>query len=117
MVAWDLALVFRHEAVPLGARADQAHLPHQHVPELGELVEAGRAQQPPDAGDARVPWLRVEVSRSGLDPHRPELEQLERDPVPADPGLREEDGPAVVELDRHGRPGRSAARKEQANDR
>src|SRR5436190_4459288 len=36
-----------------GARADQAHVPLEHVEELRDLVEARDPQQPPDAGDAR----------------------------------------------------------------
>ena len=39
---------------PLGARADQAHLAAQHVPELRQLVEPRLAQEPADPRDARV---------------------------------------------------------------
>lgn len=38
----------------VGAWAYDRHIPNEHIPELGELVEVGAAQNPTDAGDAGV---------------------------------------------------------------
>ena len=38
----------------MGARADQAHVSFEHVPELGQFVEAVVAEEVADAGDARI---------------------------------------------------------------
>lgn len=37
-----------------GARPDQAHVTHEHVPELGQLVQAGLADEAAELGDAGV---------------------------------------------------------------
>ena len=49
---------------PLGPRADQAHLTHEHVDELGHLVEARPTQDAADPRDARVVLLGDD--RSGV---------------------------------------------------
>ncbi len=78
------------------ARADEAHLAAQHVPQLGQLVDRGLAQQVADARDARVA-LVDRVARAlgvGVDDHRAQLQHLERLAVAADALLAEEDRPA-----------------------
>src|SRR5919202_85875 len=70
------------------ARADEAHLALEDVPELRELVEARDPQQTPDARDPRVVIeqepVRVAAQRGELllallrpDDHRAELDELE----------------------------------------
>jgi hypothetical protein len=69
------------------SRAYQAHLAAQDIEELRQLVDAGRADDPPDARDARI------VSRRGVRPglaavaHRPELEHPEQLVAAPDAGL------------------------------
>ena len=36
------------------ARADERHVPHQDIQELGQLIETGSAQETADGGDARI---------------------------------------------------------------
>jgi len=36
------------------ARPDQAHVPPEHVPQLGKLVQAEPAEQPAQGRDARI---------------------------------------------------------------
>ncbi len=73
------------------ARADEAHLALEHVPELRELVEARASQEAADARHARVDTLDLEQRAVDLvhvqdlaapllraDGHRPELDDLER---------------------------------------
>ena len=99
-------------ALPLGVRLDlvaqrrprpdQAHLAAHDVPELRQLVDRGAAKDPADARDPAV--ARVDGVAGtlvlGVDDHRAELEQLEVLAVLADTGLAEEDGAAVLDLDR-----------------
>ena len=40
------------------SRADQAHLPPQHIPKLRQFVQFGLPQNPSDPGDAGIPVLR-----------------------------------------------------------
>src|ERR687887_2433174 len=84
------------------ARADQAHLPAQDVPELRDLVEREAAQKAADARDPRVALVDRPAGplRLGADDHRPQLEQLEVGSVLPDAPLPVEDRSAVVELDR-----------------
>src|SRR6266542_3421563 len=83
-------------------RADDAHVPAHHVPELGELVDGEPAEQPADSGDARVSLVDGEAGahRLGTDDHRAQLEQVEVDAIPAHASLAVEDGAAVLQLDR-----------------
>ena len=104
----------------VGARPDERHLPHEHVGELRELVEARAAQPAPAAGDARV--VREDPVGVGeahalslfdrvLD-HRPELEEPERPPAAADSLLDEEDGTAGLQQD----PDRDAREERREDD-
>src|SRR5204863_9399938 len=93
------------EPRPDRARSDEAHVPAEHVPELGDLVELGRAQPAAERGRLRsraAHELLAEVrpqSRLRAAAERPELEHLEDAASPTD-AL-----PAVEE--------RQAARQEQ----
>src|SRR5690606_13109401 len=84
-------------------RAHDAHLAPQDVPELGQLVEAGPPQQAPGPRDPGIlpaadHGLLVLVHAAGRTVHHgPELQDLERAPVLADPRLAEEDRPRAVQ--------------------
>jgi hypothetical protein len=62
-----------------GARPDDAHVSHQHVDELRQLVEARFPQHLADARDARV--VRAGHDDTGVflgvRPHRPEFQHAE----------------------------------------
>ena len=61
------------------ARADEAHLAAQDVPELGQLVDRRAPQERADARDARIARLDDAVAAQllGVDGHRAQLEHLE----------------------------------------
>src|SRR5919106_2814076 len=85
-----------------GARADDRHLPTDHVEQVRQLVEREPAQDATDAGDA---WIAGEHRRAHSDriaagAHRPQLEELELGAVAAGAGLAIEHRPARAELDR-----------------
>ncbi len=99
----------------MGARPDQGHVALQHVEELGQLVDAGPAQQGADAGHAGI-------ATGGLVHHRPvvqhahgaELVDLERMPVLAGAGLAEEHGALAVEAYRRATRTRRGATRNRA---
>jgi hypothetical protein len=116
VVAVDPPLEELDELGPLGPRADDRHLAEQHVEQLGQLVDRG----PPDhAADGRAAVGALDAARRRVlgqqhrdvvlrprivgDPHRAELEQVERAAVAADPALAEEDraGGGGLDRDRH----------------
>src|SRR5690606_5751929 len=94
-----------------GARANQAHVPLQHIEELRKLVQARLAQELPDAGDARVvhdlevrPGEMVEVRVLFLQllsvlEHRPELVHREAFTVHTGALLLEDHRAGRVQLD------------------
>ena len=78
--------------------------PLQHVEELRQLVDRGLADEPADAGDARI-VLGHELGRIGVEhvgAHRAELVDLDQLVVEAVPLLLEEHRPLAVELDGDG---------------
>ena len=97
----------RHLVLECRTGADQAHLAAQHVPQLGQLVEAGGVHEPPEAGEARIvahleqrPGAFVlghDFGQAGLgvDHHGAQLEHGEGLAVEPDSGLAE-DGRAAV---------------------
>ena len=101
----------------LRPRADEAHLAHEHVPELWQLVEL-RPREP--AAEAREPCVvgGGECRASSAVVHLPKLQHRELGAVEADPPAAEEDGSAAVALDRDGqeREHRSQQRDEEARD-
>ena len=89
--------------IGLGQRtwSDGAHVSSEDVDELRELIEARRAQHPPDPRDSAVP-------------HRAELEDGERSAPSAEALLSEQNRPPVLQEDgacddRHGRRKREQA--------
>ncbi len=88
--------------VECGSGTDEAHVAPQDVPELGQLVQAGLAQELPHPRDIRAAHrphaLGAQVR--GVLAHRPELQHREMPAVESDPALAVVDGPCVVEPDR-----------------
>lgn len=93
-----------------GTRPDQAHVAHEHVPELGQLVQAGLADEAAELGDARVvlelergipfgPGRGVRLEQVaqhlfGVGDHRAELEALELASATAHAGVLVDGGAA-----------------------
>ena len=122
-VAGDVARQLLEEARPDRARADDAHLAAQHVPELRQLVELGGAQDVPDArllvrrharqldaGVAPDARLRLRLERA-------ELEHGEDRAAAADAGAVVEDaaGPGAQQRERAQQP--AAASRPRARRR
>jgi hypothetical protein len=86
----DEPLVIRRRE---GARADEAHVAHQHAEELRQLVDAVAAEHAAErGGPARV---HVDLRR-----HRAQLVDAEGPSAPAEALLHEEDGAPVDDEDR-----------------
>src|SRR5262249_22311612 len=85
----------------LRPRAHQAHVALEYIDKLRQLVQAGRAQERPQARAARVVFLRPDSAGLllGIDAHAAELEHLELAAVQATPLLTVEHGPRAGELD------------------
>ena len=89
-----------HISRHLGTRPHEAHIAHQHVPELGQFIQLGLAQKAADPGDARIlVFGQRHAHVVGIDDHGPEFPDAERLPELADPGLPVEDGTPASELD------------------
>ena len=95
----------------LGAWPHQAHLTAQHVHELWQFVEAAAAEEPAEAGVARVVGrlvrdasigpVEVELRHPAARPHRAELHHLEVLPAATDAQLPEQH--ASTQAEAHGR--------------
>ena len=70
----DLAAQLLEERGPDRPRPDDAHVPAHDVPKLRQLVQVGKAQHAPEAGDLRLRALRELVAevRARAAPPRPE---------------------------------------------
>ena len=80
------------------AGTDQAHLPPQHVEELGQLVQMGGAEQPPQASHPLVVDRRPHRPAAlGVHLHGAELPHAEGPAAKADPLLAVEQRAAVLE--------------------
>ena len=92
------------EVRALGARADEAHVAVEDVPDLRQFVEAGGADEGADARDARVVVGRELRAREflGVDAHRAELVDLVGPAEAAGADLAVEGRAAVFELDGDG---------------
>src|ERR1039457_5327131 len=78
--------------------ADQAHIAHEHVVQLRDLIELGGAQQFPQFGYSRIFTLNRSVSVQLSAPHHgPELHHEERLAKPAHAFAAEENGAAIEE--------------------
>src|SRR5271168_3026944 len=59
------------------ARANQAHLTFQNVPQLGQLIQAETTQQASRRGQSLMVWKKAAARIAGIS-HRSEFQQLER---------------------------------------
>ena len=82
-----------HKMGDLRPGADQAHVPFQHVEELGQLVDAALADQAAEPGLAGVGVLGPAGVLAGVYPHAAELVHGEGLFVQAHPLLPEQDRP------------------------
>ncbi len=113
----------------VGSRSDQAHVAPQDVPELGQLVEAGAAQE---AAHGRHAGIVVQLERGaagdlvvgaqggplgvGVARHGAELGDDEGPPVQAGPRLAEVGRPAVGEPDGDRQDGEDGRQHDEAAD-
>ncbi len=77
LVARHLGPELLDEEGALRTWADQRHVALQDVPQLGELVQPRQPEDSTDAGHRLVGGAPLDVG-SRVDPHRPELEDLDR---------------------------------------
>ena len=83
----------------LGPRSDDAHVPFQHVHELGKLIKFRPPEYASDRCDARVAdGCYLQAVDSGIDHHGPELEQQKGPKSPSDTDLAEQDRTTVRKL-------------------
>src|SRR5579883_758907 len=85
-----------------GPRSDEAHLPHQDVPYLRQLIELQRAQDPPNPSHpTRVSGVETaDILRRSA--HRPEFADPEPPEISTDALLQEEDRASTLEFDDDG---------------
>ncbi|MNL44766.1 hypothetical protein D3C87_1673620 [compost metagenome] len=89
----------------VGAGADDRQLPLEHVEQLRQLVDRGLADEPADAGHARVP-LGDQLGGPRVQhvgPHRAELVDADQLIVEAVARLHEKHRPPALDLDGDGR--------------
>ena len=105
-VAGHLLGKLLHKTVLLGARADQAHVPHQHVEQLRNLIEPGAANPMPEARDARVVGLGELGGELRFVAHAAELPDPETLAMHAGAPLAEQGRTGRVDLDTNRHPQR-----------
>ncbi len=84
-----------------GPGPDEAHLASEHVPQLGQLVEAERPEEPAQSGEALLVGQELAVGVA-LVRHRAELDHLEGLGVAAEPSLAEQHRAAHLEAHEDG---------------
>src|SRR5262245_15919538 len=97
----DLVLELRDEKRTLGPRSDNRHVALEHVPELGQFVDVGLAQELADWRPPRILFTGEHRSGFGFGVlvHRPELVNHERLAVEPHPLLAVEDVALRRQLD------------------
>ena len=93
--------------------ADDRHIAHKDVPQLGQLVQAGLAQETPHPGDILVRVVEEMGGHivGGVDPHGAEFQDVEMLFVDAHPFLLEKHRAGRIQLDgdaEHQQQGRKA---------
>ncbi len=78
------------------ARADQGHLPLQHVEQLRQLIQRGAADEPPDGGNPRVIAAGLDHLAIIVHAHRAEFPHLNHLAVPAVAILLKNTGPGEL---------------------
>ena len=72
----------------LRPRADEAHFPLEHIPQLRDLINTKLAHQAPDTSDSGILKAgELCTSRLGVDHHGSELEHVEGTTVLTGPDL------------------------------
>ena len=105
LVQQPIARIALHDLVDvkltLGPGADERHIPDQHVPQLGKLVEVMPPQEPADPGQpfVRLPFVKHGAILLRVQPHAAELINIERAPAQTDALLPEKGRSAVLPLD------------------
>jgi len=77
--------------------SNEGHVAAQHVEQLGQLVQAGLAEQPSDRGDGMIAVYAPLGVGAVVNPHRAELESLDGPPGLSDSTLAEQDGAGAGE--------------------
>ncbi len=104
-----MAFVKNHLIYGGGTSADEAHVTHQHIPELGKFIQAGAAEELTDTGDAGIVFV-FEDAAFGLvvdqmlqfvriGNHGAEFPDPEGATFDTAAQLTVEDGTRIVELD------------------
>src|SRR5580658_5308262 len=93
----------RNETRTLGARSDEAHDAPQYVQQLGQLVQAGGADEGAYFGDARIVGLRPlrDPVLFGIHAHAAKLHDREHPSVLPDAllSVQRRSPPAILDLD------------------
>ena len=108
-----------YEFGALGTRADEAHVSHENVEKLRQLVEPGATQPFADPGDTRVAKDRPDRTRDvfGVGPHRSEFVENEDAPILTDTLLAKEHRAPRVDFDRERDERHQRQRQRQPDDR
>ena len=117
-VARDLLFEGGDELGALGSRADYAHLAHENVHELRQLVDLGAAQEPSDLGDTGVVLAGDDgaCDALGVYSHGAQLVDLIRLVVDGKSRLLEEYGASVLGLDEDGADEEDRRREHECKD-
>ena len=101
MYCGNCVLELVHEVRALGPRADERHVPLEHVPELRQFVEVEAPQEAAERRAARVVVTRPDRAglALGVEAHRAELVDRERPAVEAHALLAVEDRAGRGEAD------------------
>src|SRR6185436_926817 len=86
----------------LRARADEAHLPQEDVPELWELVHGRTPEHPAGSCDPRIAPSGLDLDVRGILEHGSKLQDTKEPALTPESWLAEEDRSAVLEPDRRG---------------
>ena len=98
-----------------GAGAHQAHIAPEHVDQLGQLIEAGRAQEVAEPGLPLFVGQQHALRIAGIG-HRAELDHPERLAVPSRPLLGEEHRPAQLPGNQQGQHQQDGRKDDQAQE-
>src|ERR1041385_403728 len=119
MVEWNFFFELRHEVGPFGPRADKAHLAHENVDHLRDLVDSQLPQHSADARDAGVVFRSPHRTAAalGIARHRPEFVKLEDSLVLPHALLAVEDGARGIQFNGDGGDERDRRGKNQSKQR
>ena len=87
VVVGDLLIILLHQFDPLCPRSDHAHVSPQHIPKLGQLIQACLPEKTSDACHPAITLSCVALALVAADLHCAELEEGEEFSVETDPLL------------------------------